>query len=187
MLATVSLVVGSLSNGNMVALAVVGGAFILFALVSSFVLPSRYPDFPGRHVGWYVAAGLLFFVAMISAVILFGVEKAEPAAHGEATTATTAEASTAAGTTSPSTAATKGDPAAGKAVFASAGCAGCHTLKAAGASGTVGPNLDQLKPSYDAVLHQVEVGGGPMPPYKGKLSDKQIQDVTAYVVASTHA
>ena len=35
----------------------------------------------------------------------------------------------------------------GKKVFASAGCVGCHTLKDAGSTGTVGPNLDQLKPS----------------------------------------
>lgn len=35
-----------------------------------------------------------------------------------------------------------GDANAGKAVFASAGCAGCHTLAQAGATGAVGPNLD---------------------------------------------
>jgi cytochrome c oxidase subunit 2 len=33
---------------------------------------------------------------------------------------------------------------AGKAVFASNGCASCHTLKAAGATGKVGPDLDKL-------------------------------------------
>jgi mono/diheme cytochrome c family protein len=185
MLATVSLVVAALSTGNQIALAVVGGAFILFALISSFVLPARYPDFPGRHVGWYVAAGILFFVAMISAVIVFGVEKKEAAKPGEAAT-TAAATTTVAGTTSTPTAA-KGDPVAGKAVFASAGCGSCHTLKAAGATGNVGPNLDQLKPAYDRVVHQVEVGGGAMPAFKGTLSAKQIQDVAAFVVASTHA
>ena len=50
---------------------------------------------------------------------------------------------------------TKGDPAAGKTVFTSAGCSGCHTLKAAGATGTVGPNLDQLKPAEPVIVHQV--------------------------------
>jgi cytochrome c oxidase subunit 2 len=34
---------------------------------------------------------------------------------------------------------------AGKAVFASNGCASCHTFKPAGAAGTVGPDLDKLK------------------------------------------
>lgn len=37
-------------------------------------------------------------------------------------------------------------PAAGKAVFTSAGCSGCHTLAAAGATGTIGPNLDMRLP-----------------------------------------
>jgi mono/diheme cytochrome c family protein len=69
----------------------------------------------------------------------------------------------------------------GKAVFASAGCGGCHTLKAAGASGNVGPNLDQLKPSKSAVQHQVEVGGGVMPAFKGKLSDAEIAAVAQFV------
>ncbi len=71
----------------------------------------------------------------------------------------------------------------GKAVFASAGCGGCHTLKAAGASGNVGPNLDQLKPSQSRVAHQVEVGGGAMPAFKGQLSDAQIQAVATYVAS----
>ena len=69
----------------------------------------------------------------------------------------------------------------GKQIFTSAGCAGCHTLKDAGASGNVGPNLDSLKPPKDAVAHQVEVGGGAMPAFKGQLSDTQIQAVAAYV------
>jgi mono/diheme cytochrome c family protein len=69
----------------------------------------------------------------------------------------------------------------GKQVFTSAGCAGCHTLKDAGASGNVGPNLDTLKPPKDVVAHQVEVGGGAMPAFKGQLSPAQIQAVSAYV------
>lgn len=188
MLSTYSFVVAGLSTGNKIGLVVVGGTFILFALVSSFVLPSRYPGFPGRHVGWYVAAGVLFFVAMISAVIVFGVEKkeAEPAAGAESTM-TTAAASTPAAPTTTAAAAASGDATAGKTVFANAGCGGCHTLKAAGSSGNVGPNLDQLKPDAARVAHQVEVGGGAMPAFKGQLSPKQIQDVAAFVAASTHS
>jgi len=185
MLATVSLVVAALSTGNQIGLAVVGGAFIVFALVSSFVLPARSPDFPGRHVGWYIAAGLLFFVAMISAVLVFGVEKKEAKA-AEVTTAAAATTTGGATTTTP-TGTSQGDAVAGKKVFAASGCGACHTLKAAGSNGTVGPNLDQLKPPYDRVVHQVEVGGGPMPAFKSTLSAKQIQDVAAFVVASTHA
>ena len=60
-----------------------------------------------------------------------------------------------------------------------------HTLAAAGTSGTVGPNLDQLKPDYQATTAQVTNGGAQMPPFKGQLSDQQIADVAAYVVTST--
>jgi mono/diheme cytochrome c family protein len=77
--------------------------------------------------------------------------------------------------------------AAGKKVFTTAGCSSCHTLKDAGAKGTVGPNLDQLKPPYARIVSQVEHGGGPMPAFKGQLSDKQIHDVAAFVFTSTHS
>lgn len=78
-----------------------------------------------------------------------------------------------------------GDPAAGKQVFETAGCKGCHTLKDAGATGTVGPNLDSLKPPLSKVVLQVLNGGPQMPPFKGSLSAKQIADVAAYVVKAT--
>jgi mono/diheme cytochrome c family protein len=78
-----------------------------------------------------------------------------------------------------------GDPVAGKAVFGTAGCKGCHTLKDAGATGTVGPNLDQAKPPLSLVVERVTKGQGAMPPFKGQLTDKQIADVAAYVVKAT--
>ena len=81
----------------------------------------------------------------------------------------------------PTTPQAKGDPAAGKKVFASAGCAGCHTLKDAGATGTVGPNLDQAKPPKDLVVERVTNGKPPMPSFKGQLSDQEIQAVAEYV------
>ncbi len=79
----------------------------------------------------------------------------------------------------------KGDPAAGKAIFAKAGCGGCHTLAAAHATGTVGPNLDQTHPSYLKATARVTLGKSPMPSFKGQLTDQQIADVAAYVVTST--
>ena len=69
----------------------------------------------------------------------------------------------------------------GSGVFASAGCGGCHTLKVAGASGTVGPNLDQLRPSAATVSGIVRSGGGTMPSFAGKLSEAQIAAVATYV------
>jgi mono/diheme cytochrome c family protein len=79
-----------------------------------------------------------------------------------------------------------GDAAAGKKVFASAGCTGCHTLQDAGSTGTVGPNLDQAKPPLSLAVTRVTKGAGAMPSFKGQLSDKQIADVTAYVVTASH-
>ena len=72
----------------------------------------------------------------------------------------------------------------GAKIFKGAGCAGCHTLAAAGATGTVGPNLDQLKPPTAAVVTQVTNGGAQMPAFKGKLSEAQIQAVAEYVSSS---
>ena len=71
----------------------------------------------------------------------------------------------------------------GKAIVQQA-CSSCHTLAAAGIHGTIGPNLDQLKPSEAIVQHQVEVGGGVMPAFKGKLSAAQITAVAKYVSSS---
>jgi len=78
-----------------------------------------------------------------------------------------------------------GDPTAGKAVFTSAGCVGCHTLAAANAHGTVGPNLDQAKPPLSLVIERVTHGAGAMPNFSTQLSTKQIADVAAFVVKST--
>ncbi|HEU5371637.1 MAG TPA: c-type cytochrome [Gaiellaceae bacterium] len=78
-----------------------------------------------------------------------------------------------------------GDPTAGRKVFLTAGCTGCHTLKDAGATGTVGPNLDQVKPPLSLAVQRVTQGAGAMPSFKSQLSTKQIADVTAYVVTKT--
>jgi cytochrome c6 len=75
----------------------------------------------------------------------------------------------------------KGDATAGKTVFTSNPCGSCHTLKDAGASGTVGPNLDDAKPSFDLVVERVTLGKGAMPAFKGQLTNQQIADVAEYV------
>ena len=78
-------------------------------------------------------------------------------------------------------AATEGDAANGKKVFASAGCGGCHTFSAAGSTGTVGPNLDDANVDVDAAVQQVKNGGGGMPAFGDRLSDQEIADVAAFV------
>jgi mono/diheme cytochrome c family protein len=99
----------------------------------------------------------------------------------------------------PTATAVKGDPAAGKTIFASSGCAGCHTFKPAGATGKVGPDLDNLasdaQKAGQGSLDQYTASSiknpsayvvpgykaGVMPSYGSQLSDKQIADLTAYL------
>jgi mono/diheme cytochrome c family protein len=75
---------------------------------------------------------------------------------------------------------TTGGAADGEAVFTS-NCGGCHTLSAAGTSGTTGPNLDDLQPDQATVEQQVRNGGGGMPAFEGQLSDAEIAAVASYV------
>ena len=74
--------------------------------------------------------------------------------------------------------------AAGKQLFAD-NCGSCHTLKAAGTTGTVGPNLDQVKPPKANVIAAIDAGGmgsGTMP--KGLLTGKEEQAVATFVSES---
>jgi uncharacterized cupredoxin-like copper-binding protein len=69
----------------MIGLAVVGGIFIAFAILSSFVAPRRWPDFPGQNgLPVFIIASVVLFAAMLTAVAVFGVES-EPAKGAEAT------------------------------------------------------------------------------------------------------
>ena len=68
----------------------------------------------------------------------------------------------------------------------SAGCAGCHALKAAGAEGNVGPNLDTVDLTIESVVEMVTYGLGVMPAYGEDeiLTKEQIDIVSFYVVSS---
>ena len=94
-----------------------------------------------------------------------------------ADTTTTAETTTDETTTGEST-------AVGREVFV-ANCGTCHTLSDAGTSGSVGPELDGGGYSVDQVEQQVRNGGGGMPAFEDMLSDEEIQEVAAYVAASS--
>lgn len=59
-------------------------------------------------------------------------------------------------------------------------CGLCHTLADSGATGPVGPNLDDLKPTADRVRTAVANGIGPMPPNEF-LTKEQIDAVALYV------
>jgi mono/diheme cytochrome c family protein len=181
----------ALSGGQKLGIAVMAGVFIAFALASSFLLPRRDPDFPGKRLRLFVVATSVLFVAMIGTIVLLAREDEEEGGeHGAVATETETgpgETETGPGETEPPPTETGpgGDAAAGADVFASAGCGGCHVLEEAGASGTVGPNLDESQPSPDLVVERVTNGAGAMPSFADRLSEQQIRDVAAYVVEST--
>jgi mono/diheme cytochrome c family protein len=69
----------------------------------------------------------------------------------------------------------------GESIFASAGCGSCHTLAAAGSDGTVGPNLDESRPSLELAVDRITNGQGGMPSFEGQLSEEQIDAVAKFV------
>jgi mono/diheme cytochrome c family protein len=179
------LIVYALSTGNMLGLGLIALAWIVFSLVVSIVLPRRQRDFP-KNVGSFLALCAVFFAATLFAVFYFGKESHESEAAAPETpvqtqTGVTQTQGSATTSTPTETGATAADLAAGKAVFEKGACGGCHVLADAGSKGTVGPDLDTLKPDEATVAHQVENGGGAMPAFKGTLSDTEIQAVAVYV------
>ena len=181
----------ALTSGQKAGILVVALVFIAFALLSAFVLPRRNPDFPGRHVLLFSLVSVGLFVAMLSAMVVFAREDEEETHEAVATEFETGQGATeptptdtAGGETEPPPPA-EGDAEAGEAVFSSSGCGSCHTLSAAGATGTIGPNLDEAMPAHELVVDRVTNGAGAMPSFQDSLSEEQIQDVAAYVVAST--
>ena len=178
----------ALATSHKIGIAVVAAVFIAFALAASFLFPSMRPEFPGRRLGLFVWVTVLLTAAMLGAIIWLAKEPKEVReAAAETTAPAPAPTPTAPATTAPApppAPAPAGDAAAGKTVFETAGCTSCHTLKAANATGTVGPNLDDAKPSAELVVERVTNGKGVMPSFKSQLSAKQIADVAAFVSSS---
>jgi cytochrome c553 len=184
-------IVYAMSTSNEVGLGLIALAWIVFSLVVAMVLPRYRQGFP-RNVGSFLALCAVFFAATLFAVFYFGKETHESEAAGEPATPTqtqTGVTQTQGSSTTPAPTTTAGgapaaspaELAAGKAAFQKGACGGCHTLADAGAKGTVGPDLDTLKPDEATVAHQVENGGGAMPAFKGTFSDAEIQAVAVYV------
>jgi mono/diheme cytochrome c family protein len=69
----------------------------------------------------------------------------------------------------------------GAEIFVASGCGNCHTLAAAGSTGTVGPNLDVTQPTTALAVDRVTNGFGAMPAYEGTLTEDEIQAVADYV------
>lgn len=66
-------------------------------------------------------------------------------------------------------------------------CAVCHALAAAGATGAVGPPLDEMKPDAARVATALRNGVGSMPSYKATLTEQQIELLARYVARASGA
>jgi uncharacterized cupredoxin-like copper-binding protein len=100
------MLIAALSTGHKVGLGLVGLAFVVFALLSAFLLPALRPDYPGkRGLPAFLTLSVTLFVGMMFAVFFFGREPSEShAAEGsKATSTTTPSESTTPSTTAPST------------------------------------------------------------------------------------
>jgi cytochrome c6 len=142
------------------------------------------------------AAGLLVWAATAGAN---GAAVAAGDTGSGASGANTAAGSGGAGTTASSGAATGsaggggsaakpgaagGGAGQGKELFNSGttpSCAVCHVLRDAGATGNIGPNLDELRPDAARVAHAVKNGFENMPAFGNVLSETQIQALSRYV------
>ena len=74
----------AVSTQNKILLGVMALIFIVFSLVSSFVMPRRDPNFPGERRNLFITVTAVLFVCMLLAVELFAVEEEEPAGEHEA-------------------------------------------------------------------------------------------------------
>jgi mono/diheme cytochrome c family protein len=171
---------------NDVILGVFALALVLFSLVVALVVPRRHPNFPGGNLRLFALVAALLVVAMLTAVEVTGETHHFEAAGEEQTQPSGAGTEEA-----------KGDPAAGKELFKSKLCATCHTLKAAGSTAQVGPNLDEGLKGKDAAFIRESIvnpdaqvtEGYPdnlMPEDFGEqLSDQELADLVAFLVKST--
>jgi mono/diheme cytochrome c family protein len=194
----------ALTTDQKVGLAGTAAVFIAFSLVVALWIPRYRPDFPGpKGLGLFIVLTAILTIAMLGAVEVWAVEEEEHAAEtttettetGETETTETGETETMPGTTATQEEPPAGDPAVGEAAFESGGCGTCHTFQAAGASGTIGPNLDESLQGQDAefirraILEpdaEVAEGyqSGVMPSFEGQLSEEQVNGLVAFLTAS---
>jgi len=169
----------TITTTGKVTLVIVAGAFIAWALITAIWIPKRNSDFPVTLTAFVLVSALFFMAQMGSVYWVTSTQEVETEAVEGSGAAATTPAETTTGETPQAGA--DADVVAGKEVFATAGCVSCHTLADAGATGTVGPNLDQAKPPSALVIMRVTNGKGVMPSFKGQLTEQQIKDVAAYV------
>ncbi len=191
---------------------IVGSALVVIALVISFI-GMRSDDFPSARG---LRLGLTFVAIVVLAAAVLAVraskheaserehsENVEASANEEQQTLTNEDAGTATtGTTTTGGSAgggkaAAGDAAAGKQVFVDQDCGSCHTLKEAGGTGQIGPDLDTALVGKDEeFIHtsivdpsaEVAAGyqDGIMPTDFGdKIPADQLNDLVAFLHEST--
>ncbi|MGH3034025.1 MAG: c-type cytochrome [Gaiellaceae bacterium] len=175
-------------TGNEIALGLVALVLVVFSLVVSLLIPRRDPGFPGRNIKLFTVVAVALVIAMLTSVELLGAEHEEGEGAGAEQTGTGGAGE---GDGAP------GDPAAGKEVVAAQDCAQCHTLADAGASGTIGPNLDETLPGQDAAFVEesivnpdAEVADGFQPgimpgDFGEKLSEEDLANLVAYLLQAS--
>lgn len=159
---------------------------------------------PSEILLWLLFVALLFPAAFAGYAVGHYTSLGKPPATVTTTVgSTTTPATTTSATTTSSSA---GAVAAGKSIFTSGACAGCHTFTAAGTSGTIGPNLDTA-PATDAkadgnmplaafikqsitdpsaYISKAGTWSTPMPPDGGmNLTPTQINDLVAFILSGT--
>jgi mono/diheme cytochrome c family protein len=165
---------------------------LLWLLFVALVFPAA---FAGYAVGHYTSLGKPPKTVISTTTV------------GSTSPTTTPTSTSTPGTTTSATTTTSssgGNAAAGKTVFTDAGCAGCHTFEAAGATGTFGPNLDDAIAAdaqadgdmdIDAFIresitnpdayHADGYSGGMAPNGGASLTPKQLDDLVAFISANT--
>jgi len=191
-------VLSALSTGHKTAIVAAAAVFIVFALCCSFLFSRMNPNFPGRRIALFLGICVLLTAVMLGAIIAFAGEPPEAGAKVEERNPVVSQST---GTTPSPAAAPSGNAAAGKALFASQGCNGCHTFKAAGSTAKVGPDLDDLAANAKTANHgSVEAytaesikdpGAYVVPGYPNgvmpqfQLSGKQIADLVAFLTGGS--
>ena len=174
---------GITSNGK-IGLGLVALVFIAFALVSSFVLPRRNPDFPGRRLGLYLVVAVLLFVAMIAAVVVFAKESEAEEDTAEVTE-TQPPTETETETTPSETGCERGRRRGRRGRLRRGGLRRLPHARGRGLVGQRRPEPRRVEARCELVVDRVTNGAGAMPSFEDQLDEQQIADVAAYVVEST--
>jgi len=134
-------------------------------LPSASVVPVAVPGIPGALLGTPPSASST------------STASAAPTSAASTTPTSAASATPSAPSSTTSTGAAGATAAAGKAVFLSSGCSGCHTLAAAGSTGTIGPNLTARLASDCATPASKKIRGTTLQ----ACIDKAVSDPYAYI------